>query len=452
MDNSRIDPAKLEMFETMPIPKAVLKNALPAIAGMLMMLAYNLADTFFIAQTKNDLQVAAVSIAMPVFLIFMALGNMLGAGGASVISRSLGAGRHEYASKVSAFCMWASIGLGALVSIIMWVFMTPLLGLIGTSPETEAFTRSYLTIVAFGGPMMLFANCFSNIIRAEGQAASAMTGLLIGNCTNILLDPVFILLLGMGITGAAFATIIGNALATIYYLQYFLRKKSSLSISPKHFTIGDKVLTGVIAIGLPASLGQLLMSVSQVFINGLLAGYSDMAVAALGVAMRIGLINCTFCIGLGQGAQPLLGYCFGGRLLERYKGIFRFSMIFAIVLAVTVTGLCYLFLEQIVGVFLTGEEAYALGLRFSRMILSTCALFGVFFLITSALQAMGAAIPTFAISISRQGIVFIPAIFILNALVGLNGLAWAQPAADVLSTILAGVMYIFVARRRFRLN
>ena len=450
MEEIRIDPAKLEMFESMPIPRAVLKNAVPSIVSMLMVLVYNLADTFFIAQTHDDLQVAAVSLALPVFMVFLGLGNMLGAGGSSVISRALGAGRHDYASKVSAFCMWVCAGIGVLLMLVIWLFMSPLLRLIGASPETEGFAGGYLGIIASCGPLFLFSGCFSSIIRAEGQAATAMTGMLIGNTANIILDPIMILSLGWGIRGAAVATVISNIIGAVFYLRYFLRKKSILSISPGRFTVRDKVLTSVLAIGIPAALGNLLMSVSQMCANVLISRYSDLAVASLGVSMRVMMIIGTMCIGLGQGTQPLLGYCVGGRLWQRYKGIFRFSLMCSIIISSIMTCVCYLFTKEIVGVFLSGADALTLGVRFARIIMSTGVLFGIFYAMSSALQAVGAAGSTFIISISRQGLVYIPFLFIMNALVGQNGLVWAQPAADIISAILAVILYTIGINKRIR--
>ena len=448
MDGMKINQAKLDMFETMPIPKAVLKNAVPSMIGMLMMLLYNLADTFFIAQTKDDLQVAAVSLAMPVFMIFMGFGTLFGAGGASVISRSLGAGRREYAMKVSAFCMWACVITGVLLAIVLWVFMTPLLKVMGASAETEPFTRSYLTVVAACGPMAVFSGGFQSIIRSEGQATSAMTGVLVGNIVSIVLNPLMILTMGLGITGVAISTVIGNIVSAAIYLLHFFRRKSSLSISPRLFTVKDKVLRNVMAIGVPAALGHLLMSISAAFANGLMSGYGDMAVAALGVSIKLSMIIGTMCVGLAQGAQPLLGYSVGAGNWKRYKGIFKFSITCALALSATITCLCYLFTGEIVGVFLTGGDAFSLGVSFARIIMSTGALFGVFYLISNSIQSIGSAIPTFIISISRQGIVYIPSLFILNVTVGMNGMVWAQPVADVLSTVLAIVLYTIVLRRR----
>ena len=409
MENNK----SLEVFRNAPVKKAVFQNALPAMAAMLMVLIYNLADTFFIGQTHDDLQVAAVSLATPVFLIFMAVGTIFGIGGTSVISRSLGEGRKEYAKKVCSFCMWSCVGVGLLMSVLFLVFMNQILTLVGASADTWEYAKTYLTIVSVSGPFVLIANCYSNVIRAEGESGKAMMGQLLGNLLNVILDPIMI-----------------------------LGFKSALSIKPKDFTCKDKVASGVLAIGIPAALGSLLMSVSSIIMNSQMAKYGDMAVAGVGVAMKVTMMTGMVCIGLGQGVQPLLGYCVGAKKWDRYKSVLHFSLIFALILSTILTILCYLFTGQIVSVFLTNADAYGYGVSFSRILLCTSFLFGVFYVITNALQASGAARESFIVNISRQGLIYIPIMFALGALFHETGLIWAQPVADVLSLLLAIVLYV----------
>ena len=213
MENNK----SLEVFAKAPIRKAVLQNALPAMAAMLMVLIYNLADTFFIGQTHDDLQVAAVSLATPVFLLFMSVGTIFGIGGTSAISRALGEGRKDYAKKVCSFCMWSCVVVGVLMSALFLIFMDQILALIGASAETWDYARTYLTIVSCSGPFVLIANCYSNVIRAEGQSGKAMMGQLLGNLLNVILDPIMILVFGWNIAGAAIATVIGNVVRGILH-------------------------------------------------------------------------------------------------------------------------------------------------------------------------------------------------------------------------------------------
>lgn len=431
----------LEIFENAPVHKAVFQNALPAMAAMLMVLIYNLADTFFIGQTHDDLQVAAVSLATPVFLLFMAVGSVFGIGGTSVISRSLGEGRKDYAKKVCSFCMWGCVGVGILMSVLFLAFMDQILTLVGASTDTWEYAKTYLTIVSFSGPLVLIANCYSNVIRAEGESGKAMAGQFLGNLLNVILDPIMILVFKWNIAGAAIATVIGNVVGAGYYICYFLRGRSTLSIRLKDFTVKDQVASGVLVIGIPAALGSLLMSVSGIIMNSQMTKYGDMAVAGVGVAMKVIMMTGMVCIGLGQGIQPLLGYCFGAKKWDRYKSILRFSLVFAFVLSTLLTVLCYLFTDQIVSMFLTDAAAYSYGVSFSRILLSTSFLFGVFYVLTNALQANGAATESLIVNISRQGLIYIPTIFVLGALFHETGLILAQPVADVLSLILTIIIY-----------
>ena len=346
-----MEQKSLEVFESMPVPKAVFKNALPAMAAMLMVLVYNLADTFFIGQTHDALQVAAVSLATPVFLIFMALGTVFGMGGTSVISRALGEGRKDYAKKVCSFCMWGCVIVGVVMAALFLIFMEQILSLIGASSDTWDLAKTYLMIVVCSGPFVLISNCYSNVIRTEGESGRACIGQLLGNLLNVVLDPVMILGFGWNIAGAAIATVIGNVIGAGYYISYFLRGKSSLSVRLKDFTLREKVCSSVLAIGVPAALGSMLMSVSQIIINSQMAEYGDMAIAGMGVAMKVVTITGMVCIGLGQGVQPLLGYCVGAKLWKRFKDVFKFSFIFSFILGVVLTVICYLFTNQIVSAF-----------------------------------------------------------------------------------------------------
>ncbi len=433
---------KTNIFENMPVPQAVLRNAIPAMAAMLMVLIYNLADTFFIGQTHDALKVTAISLATPVFLIFMSVGTVFGIGGTSVISRALGEGRTEYTKKVCSFCMWSCVAVGIILSALFLIFMDQILMWVGTSEDTWEMTKTYLTIVAFCGPFALLSNCYNNVIRAEGQSTKAMMGQLIGNLLNVILDPILISGFGMGVAGAAVATVIGNVIGGGYYIGYFLRGNSVLSIHIKDFTMREKVCCSVLAIGIPASLGSLLMSVSQIIVNNRMAGYGDMALAGIGVAMKVMMITGMICIGFGQGIQPLLGYCVGAELWERFKQIMKFSLTAALLLGAVMTGICYLFKDGIAGMFLTNADALQYAVRFTSIFLSTSILFGIFYVLNNALQAMGAAVSAFIISLSRQGIIYIPAIFILQALLRENGIAWAQPVADILSTGLVLLLFM----------
>lgn len=229
----------LESFANDPIAKVVIKNSIPALIAMVMVMVYNLADTFFIGMTGDDFQVAAVSLASPVFMIFMSLGTLFGVGGSSVISRALGAGKTDYAKKASSFCFWASTAIGLVFMALIWIFLDDLMLMLGASENTIDYAGNYLRIAVGCGAFSMISNCLSNVIRTEGEPMKAMTGTLIGNLLNVILDPIMILGLGWGITGAAVATVIGNVVSALFYLAYFFKGNTSLSIHIKDFSMKE---------------------------------------------------------------------------------------------------------------------------------------------------------------------------------------------------------------------
>lgn len=439
----------LETFNSMPVPQAVVNNAVPAMLTMLMALIYNLADTLFIGLTHDAYQVAAISLTTPLFMMFSAFSNIFGMGGTSVISRAMGEQRGEYAKKVCSFCMWTATGIGIIMAILFFAFAKPILNVLGASKDTLGLANSYLVIVAFSGPFAMISGTFSKILTSEGQPKKAMMGSMIGNLLNIILDPIFILVFRWNIAGAAAATLISNVIAAGYYMLYFKRGHSSLSIRVKDYSFKGGIASRVLSIGIPAALGSMIMGVSVMFINNLMSGYGDMALAGSGVATKITMITGMLCIGVGQGIQPLLGYSIGEKNKKRFTETLRFSLMFSFVVGVIMTVFCYLFMEQIIGVFLTDKDAYHYAYSFGRILLTTSSLFGIFYVLQNSLQAMGAAFAALIVNISRQGLIYIPLLYILNSALGVSGLVWAQPAADILSLCIAVVLFTSSYRKMF---
>jgi putative MATE family efflux protein len=427
-----------ELFENAPVPKAVLSNVIPSIISMLMVLAYNLADTFFIGQTKNAYMVAAVSVATPAFLIFMAVGLLFGIGGTSLISRMLGEGKTERAKKISSFCFWTGLTIGIVSMILIWIFVKPICRLVGASNDTIGYASQYLSIIAIGIPFLIVSNMFSHIIRSEGHAKKAMVGMIIGNMLNIILDPIMILGFDWTVAGAAIATVIGNVFASIFYIFHLLSKNSILSISIKDFQIKDRIASGVLSIGIPASLNNVLMSISNIIINNLMKRHGDMAVAGLGVAMKVNMIVVMLLIGLGTGIQPLLGYCYGSKNKKRYVAVLKFSLCLAFCLSLVMTVICYCGAGPLVNAFLDNSEAFNFGMSFARIYIYSGPILGLLFVFINAIQATGAAIPSLILSISRQGVLFIPILLVINKVFNTaKTLVMAQPITDYLATFLA---------------
>ena len=428
------------LFEEAPVSRAVMTMAIPTMISMLVVVIYNMADTFFIGQTGDPMQVAAVSLATPVFMVFMALGNLFGIGGSSAISRALGEKKPERAKNISSFCCYASLGLGVFMAVLFLVGMDVILVMIGASTNTIDFAREYLTYIAFGGPFIMFGTAFGNILRGEGAARESMTGNMIGTVTNIVLDPVMILVFGWGVAGAAIATVIGNIAASLFYVSYFLRKKSSLSIRLRDFRMGDRIASSVAAIGIPASLNNILMSCANIVLNLMLGGYGDTPVAAMGVAMKSNMIVVLLQIGLCAGIQPLIGYNYGARNKKRLLQVFRFTGIFAVVMGSILTSVMVIAKRFVVQAFINDPEVIAYGMQMVIALQLSGPFIGILFLCINTIQGMGKAIPSLILTICRQGLIFIPLIIVLNKVVGLNGVIYAQSVADYCSIVIALVI------------
>lgn len=440
----------VEIFEHAPIPRAVFVNIIPSVISMIMVLVYNLADTFFIGQTKNALMVAAVSLATPAFLFFMAVGMLFGIGGTSLISRMLGQGRKEDASHACSFCFWTGTLIGVIGMVIILVAINPVSRLVGATPATESYVKQYLQIVALGVPFLVVGNAFSNIIRAEGNANKAMMGMILGNLTNIILDPVMILGFGWNVAGAAVATVIGQVVSAGFYIAHFVMGRSSLSIRLRDYRARGQIATGVLAIGIPASLNSVLMSTSNVLVNNLMTAHNDMAVAGLGVAMKVNMVAVMLLIGVGTGIQPLLGYNFGSGNRKRFMGILRFSLILAVLLSLVMSVICYLGAGPMVRAFLENANAYDFGMQFARTLIISGPVLGVLFVMINTIQSMGAAVPSLILSISRQGLLYIPILFLFNGVFQTaSTLVLAQPVTDYLSTALSIVLFIVTFRKYF---
>lgn len=440
----------VEIFEKAPVPKAVLLNIIPSIISMLMVLVYNLADTFFISQTKDPYMVAAVSLATPAFLLFMAVGMLFGIGGTSLISRLLGEGNSERAKQSCSFCFYTGLTVGVCGMLLMFFGARPIAKIVGATPDTYDYVVEYLRLVAFGVPFLVISNAFSSIIRAEGKASKAMAGMIIGNLANMILDPIMILGLGMNVAGAALATTIGNVLSAVFYIAHFLTGKSMLTISPKYYRASGGIAMGVFAIGVPASLNSMLMSTSNVIINNLMTLHGDMAVAGLGVAMKVNMIAVMLLIGLGTGIQPLLGYNFGAGNKKRFMAILKFSLMLAIALSLVMTAICYLGAGPMVSAFLEEPNAFDYGMSFARIYIYSGPILGVLFVMINTIQSMGAAVPSLILSVSRQGLLFIPVLFTFNKIYGTaTALAAAQPVTDYLAATLSIILEIVAFKKYF---
>ena len=438
----------IDIFEKDPIPKAVFKLALPTVLSMIVAVFYNMVDTFFVGRTGDPNQVAAVSVATPVFLFFMAAGNIFGMGGSSFLSRALGEKKYDKAKKISSFCLYAGILTGIIGAVLMFAFMTQILNAVGTSENTFGFAKSYLSWIAYGGPAIVISTAFPNLIRGEGAAQSAMKGMMAGTVANIILDPIFILdsflgipCLGLGVAGAAIATVIGNLVSIVIFFAHVLKPSSILTLSPKYFTVRNGIMKGVLVIGLPASITNILMSLSNILMNTFLVKYGDVAVAGMGIAMKANMLVVFIQMGLAAGVQPLIGYNFGARNFQRMKGTIKFSILCNIISGIFLGIFYFIFTRQIVSVFIGDETVIEMSIKMLRALMLSSPLLGILFVLNFSFQAMGKAKESLALAVSRQGFVFVPCTIVLNSIFYLEGLILSQPIADIVSIFIAFVMF-----------
>ncbi len=432
---------RIALFETIPVPKAVLTLALPTVMGMMVSVVYNMVDTFFVGQTGDSNQVAAVSLTMPLFLLLMAIGNIFGIGGGAHISRLLGQRKYDEVKKVSSTCLYTAAGFGFAAMLFFLVFMPGILKIAGTSSATYGFAKDYLFYIALGAPLVVLSVALGQIVRSEGAAKESMRGMMAGTIVNIILDPIMILWLKMGVSGAAIATIIGNAVSVLFYLLHMLKSHSLLSLNPNQIEIQPRILAPVFAIGIPVSIGNILMSISNVVLNNFVASYGDTVVAGMGISGRLFTIAIMLFIGIGQGIQPLIGYNYASKNFIRMNKTILFASFICVISGVFLLTLTLLFREQAVALFIDNDEVVKYGAMIIRAQMLSSPILGLMFVFLNAFQALGKALPSLILTISRQGFVFIPVLFISNSLFGLQGIVFAQPTADIFSTVLAAVMY-----------
>ena len=435
------------VFEKAPVKKAVLQMAVPTVISSLVLVVYNMADTFFVGQTHDAFQVAAVSLTNPVFVMYMAIANLLGIGGSAVISISLGQNEKDKARAASSFCCYASLAFGVVTGVLIILFMDPLLALLGATENTYQFSKDYLFYIALGAPFILFANTFGHTVRGEGAAKASMIGGMIGTVVNIVLDPIFILTFGMDTAGAAIATVLGNVFGCVYYLYYFARKSPLLSIHPAALRAGKGVAGRVLSIGVPAGANSALMSVATVLLNNALVAYGDKAVAAMGIVTKAYMFIAFVHMGIANGIQPLLGYCYGANNRDRFWGILKFSGVLTVICGTVLSAVYIVCSEPVVGLFIDDPEVVAYG---GPMLIATSLagpILGLLFLAINSMQALGRPVPATVLSVCRQGLFFIPLLYILDAVFGLNGINFTQTVADYLSIVISLLLLRSTLRR-----
>lgn len=413
------------------------KLALPVVFSMVVTLVYSLADTYFIARTNDAMLVAGVSLCAPLFNVLMAVGNIYGQGGSSLISRLLGAKEPENARRVSAFCFYFAILTGVIAAVPLLVFRRPLLGLLGASPETLPHAEAYYQVIAAGAPLVILSFIHSNLMRSEGLSTLSMAGTVSGSLLNIALDPLFISGLGWGAAGAALATVLGYAFADGLCL-FFVRKRSAvLSVDPRRAWVKGRELWQIFGVGVTAAITNFATSLCLVFMNQFLLSYGDEKIAALGIVLKIVMIVQLILVGFSFGGVPLFGYLYGAKRQDKLKRLLRFCTLFLCGLALAESLPVFLLAPRLLRVFMDAPGIIADGTVMLRWLIAGMPLCAVVLLFTCLFQATGKPLRALAMSLSRQGLIFIAVFFLATRIAGYSGFLVSQLLADAVSAALA---------------
>lgn len=430
-----------ELMSYMKISKAVATMAIPSVISSLVTVVYNMADTFFVGQTGDPLQVAAVSLTNPIFILFMAFANMFGMGGSAAASIAMGEKNEKRMKNVSSFITYASFIVGIFFAVILLIFSKPILQIFGANNQTYDLAYGYLFHISYGAPFIIWSAAASFVVRAEGASIEAMIGSMIGTIVNIVLDPIMISGLHMGAAGAAIATTIGNILASLYYVWYFIKKSNYFSIHPRYFKWKDKILTSVCSSGFPTAIFSVLMSVSTIVLNQILVVYGNAPVAAIGIVFKANMFITFLQMGLANGVQPLLGYNFGSGDIKRFREVESYTKKCCLIVGIIATLLYFVFRTQIIAMFINDSEVINYGVLMLIGYMISGPVIGLLFVNMNCMQSVGRALPATILSVLRQGVLLIPMLYILNAIAGLHGVIYGQALTDYIAVILSAYLW-----------
>ena len=441
-DTRKVDTQKTGLFENMPVPRAVAKLAVPTIISSLVMILYNMADTYFVGMLNDPVQNAAVALAGPVLLAFNAVNNLFGVGSSSMMSRALGRKDYETVYKSSAFGFYSALLCGILFSLLCTVFQEPLLVLLGADGETAAATAAYMRwTVSCGAAPAILNVVLAYMVRSEGNSFHASIGTMSGCLLNIVLDPVFILPqgLGMGAAGAALATFLSNCVACLYFFLLLLvkRRQTMISLNPRQLHLKKEVVLGVCIVGIPAEIQNLLNLTGMTILNNFTSGYGAGAMAAMGITQKIYMIPMYVALGLSQGIMPLISYNYSGKNYKRMKETLLFTVKITLAFMAVVTIFFYLGAGSLTAAFMKDAEVVAYGTRLMRGFCLGLCFLCVDFIAVGVFQATGKGREALLFAIMRKIVLEIPALFLLNFLFPLYGLAYAQFAAEVVLSLAA---------------
>lgn len=439
------DNKKVVLFEQAAIPKAVMSMAIPTVISSLVMVIYNMADTYFVGIINDPVQNAAVTLAAPVLLAFNAVNNLFGVGCSSLMSRELGKREYKTVKQVSAFGFYCSVLSGLLFSFVYFMAKNPLLIMLGTDSETYNATQEYLNwTVGCGAAPAILNIVMAYMFRSEGATLHASIGTMSGCILNIILDPIFILPWGfnMGAAGAGFATFISNCFACMYFfVLIFLKRKSTyVSISPHMVKLKKYIILGICAVGIPASIQNLLNVTGMTVLNNFTSSYGSDAVAAMGIAQKVNMVPMYIALGFSQGVMPLIGYNYSSGNIDRMKEALIFSMKITVIFIAAIAVGYYFGAEYFIRLFMDNDKIVNYGAAFLKGMCFALVFLNIDFMAVGVFQATGMGKMAFLFAILRKIVMEIPAIIILNMLIPLYGLAYAQTVTEIILAVAAVIV------------
>ena len=453
MSSERNGQDSTYLFERMPVPRALLRMAIPTIASQLITLIYNIADTWFIGRTNNPYMVAAASLVLTVYMLCVAISNLFGVGGGTLAVRRMGTGDREEARKVSSLSFVMALGASLAFSLLCLVFSGPLLRFIGASDNTFGYAREYLlVVVVIGGPFAVMSQVMSNFVRNVGYSREAGFGLGMGGVLNVVLDPLFMFVIlpdGRQVLGAAIATMLSNLVTLVYFFMIYgkLRGEGILEVPRRIEMIPGRSMRELFAVGIPAAAGILLFDVNNMVLLRLMSGYGDAALAAVGIVLKAERLPLNVGIGICLGMTPLVAYNFASGDRERMLDFFRTARMAGLIFALFSVVLYRFNAARIIRIFIGDPETVRLGTLFlQRRCYATPFMF-LSFQMNHYMQGLGCGRESFLMTIIRQLCLNMPLLLILNAFFGSMGIVTAQMTADIFNVIASYVIYAGVKRR-----
>ncbi len=440
------------MFEKIPVKSAVLKLSIPTVLSSLVMVIYNLADTYFVGILNNSVENAAVTLAAPLLLAFNAVNNLFGVGSSSMMSRALGKKDYETVYRSSAFGFYCSVISGLIFSLLYTALNSQLLIVLGADSETTAATAEYLKwTVSFGAVPAILNVVMAYLVRAEGASLHASVGTMSGCVLNMILDPIFVLPWGldMGASGAGCATFISNCFACIYFfvLLYVKRKSTYVCVNPKKFSFRKSIVTGVFSVGIPASIQHLLNVTGMTVLNNFTSAFGAEAVAAMGIAQKINMVPMQIALGSSQGVMPLIGYTYASGNTDRMKKSLMFLSKYALGFLAVITVGFYFGSDLMISLFMKNEAIISYGSEFLKGLCLSLPFLCMDFIAVGVFQACGMGGKSLIFAIMRKIVLEIPFIFLLNYLFPLYGLAYAQTMAEVILAAAAIAVLISMFKK-----